>query len=98
MVVDQMDNNFIDSLRCINKDIKKEYKSLRNRLQSILLDYTFLCTEVLPCFPEYPLSSQMKDVDCGTVILRISLKPVILKALMAIPTSGILVGEDSTFI
>ncbi|CCE90129.1 tRNA A64-2'-O-ribosylphosphate transferase TDEL_0A07970 [Torulaspora delbrueckii] len=62
MVVDQMDNNFIDSLRCINKDIKKEYKSLRNRLQSILLDYTFLCTEVLPCFPEYPL---VPNERCG---------------------------------
>lgn len=57
-----MDQDARNSLNQINKDIKKEYKSLRNRLQSIVLDYRFLSQEVVPHFPDYPL---IPNERCG---------------------------------
>ena len=51
-----------DSINQINKDIKKDYKSLRNRLQSILLDNRFLKEKVVPFFPNYPL---IPNERCG---------------------------------
>ncbi|CCD27224.1 tRNA A64-2'-O-ribosylphosphate transferase NDAI_0K00350 [Naumovozyma dairenensis CBS 421] len=53
---------FFDSLSQINKDIKKEYKSLRNRLQSILLDNEFLNDEIIATFPNYPI---IPNERCG---------------------------------
>lgn len=57
-----MDQEAKNSLNQVNKSIKKEYKSLRNRLQSILLDYRFLSQEVIPHFPDYPL---IPNERCG---------------------------------
>lgn len=57
-----MDFDVIQSSNSFKKEIKKEDKSLRNRLQSILLDHNFLCNEVLPCFPDYPL---IPNERCG---------------------------------
>lgn len=58
----EIHDDLLDSLKLISKDIRKDYKSLRNRLQSILLDHRFLCNEVLPCFPDFPL---IPNERCG---------------------------------
>ncbi|CCF56694.1 hypothetical protein KAFR_0B03980 [Kazachstania africana CBS 2517] len=52
----------MDSLSHIKKDIKNEYRSLKNRLQSIILDNSFLENEVVPCFPNYPI---IPNERCG---------------------------------
>ena len=57
-----MDPLLLESLGQINKDIRKENKSIRNRLQSILLDNKFLNDEVLPCFPDFPI---IPNERCG---------------------------------
>ncbi|AJS72203.1 Rit1p [Saccharomyces cerevisiae YJM693] len=57
-----MDENIYLSLFQINKDIRKENKSVRNRLQSILLDNKFLQDRVIPIFPHYPL---IPNERCG---------------------------------
>ncbi|QLQ81258.1 hypothetical protein HG537_0F00190 [Torulaspora globosa] len=46
----------------IHKVIKKDDRSLRNRLQSILLDNDFLCNTVLPRFPNFPV---VPNERCG---------------------------------
>lgn len=46
----------------IQKVIKKDDRSLRNRLQSILLDNSFLCNVVLPRFPDFPV---IPNERCG---------------------------------
>ncbi|QLL31139.1 hypothetical protein HG536_0A09560 [Torulaspora globosa] len=46
----------------IQKAIKKDDRSLRNRLQSILLDNSFLCHMVLPRFPNFPV---IPNERCG---------------------------------
>lgn len=51
-----------ETLSQINKDIKKENKSLRNRLQSIRYDCGFLETEVMKRFPKYPV---IPNERCG---------------------------------
>lgn len=50
------------SLSQINKDVRKENKSVRNRLQSILLDNRFLRDRVLPIFPRFPI---VPNERCG---------------------------------
>ncbi|EDO14692.1 hypothetical protein Kpol_1068p2 [Vanderwaltozyma polyspora DSM 70294] len=50
------------SINQIHKDIKKEYKSLKNRIQSILLDARFLEDTVIPFFPEFPV---IPNERCG---------------------------------
>ena len=52
----------LSSLSQISKDIRKENKSLRNRLQSIYLDHHFLANEVVPYFPNYPI---IPNERCG---------------------------------
>ncbi|AMD20292.1 HDL452Wp [Eremothecium sinecaudum] len=50
------------SLNATSRDIKKEYTSLRNRLQSIILDNKYMCDEVIPSFPDYPI---IPNERCG---------------------------------
>lgn len=57
-----MEGQNILSLNQIHKDIKKEYKSLKNRIQSILLDNSFLKQSVVPRFPSLPLIPNQR---CG---------------------------------
>lgn len=57
-----MDPDIEFSLNQINRDIKKEYTSLRNRIQSILLDNAFIVEKVIPRFPDYPL---IPNERCG---------------------------------
>lgn len=57
-----MDTETLKSLNLIKKEIKREYKSLRNRLQSIIWDHQFLTTYVIPTFPDYPL---VPNERCG---------------------------------
>ena len=52
----------LSSLSQISKDIRRENKSLRNRLQSIYLDHNFLTNEVIPYFPNYPI---IPNERCG---------------------------------
>lgn len=51
-----------ETLSQISKDIRKENKSLRNRLQSIRYDCDFLETEVMKRFPNYPI---IPNERCG---------------------------------
>lgn len=57
-----MDENIHLSLSQINKDVRKENKSVRNRLQSIILDNKFLQDRVIPIFPHFPL---IPNERCG---------------------------------
>ncbi|CAR29673.1 hypothetical protein ZYGR_0AD03570 [Zygosaccharomyces rouxii] len=57
-----MDPDLAFSLNQINRDIKKEYTSLRNRIQSILFDNAFIAQRVIPRFPNYPL---IPNERCG---------------------------------
>lgn len=57
-----MDSELVFSLNQINRDIKKEYTSLKNRIQSILLDNAFIVQKVIPRFPNYPL---IPNERCG---------------------------------
>ncbi|QLG72213.1 hypothetical protein HG535_0C05670 [Zygotorulaspora mrakii] len=57
-----MDEGILSSLSDVNKDLKKEYKSFRNRIQSILLDNAFLKKSVIPRFPDFPL---VPNERCG---------------------------------
>ncbi|EJS44139.1 rit1p [Saccharomyces arboricola H-6] len=57
-----MDEEIRFSLSQINKDVRKENKSVRNRLQSILLDNKFLQDRVIPIFPQFPI---VPNERCG---------------------------------
>ncbi|AAS53822.3 AFR451Cp [Eremothecium gossypii ATCC 10895] len=57
-----MQDTTCETLNHINKEIKKEYTSLRNRLRSILCDNKFLLEEVLGCFSGLPL---VPNERCG---------------------------------
>lgn len=57
-----MDLEVGSSLNQINREIKREYRSLRNRVQSILLDNHFITQKVVPRFPDYPL---IPNERCG---------------------------------
>ncbi|CAI4035750.1 hypothetical protein SMKI_13G4020 [Saccharomyces mikatae IFO 1815] len=57
-----MDEEICLSLTKINRDVRKENKSVRNRLQSILLDNKFLQDRVIPVFPYFPL---VPNERCG---------------------------------
>ncbi|AQZ14294.1 RIT1 (YMR283C) [Zygosaccharomyces parabailii] len=57
-----MDPEIGFTLNQINRDIKREYKSLKNRIQSILLDSEFIKQSVVTRFPEYPL---IPNERCG---------------------------------
>lgn len=46
----------------INKDIKKEYTYVKNRLQSIILDNQFIVDQIIPCFPDFPI---IPNERCG---------------------------------
>ncbi|SCW03285.1 LAFE_0G07074g1_1 [Lachancea fermentati] len=51
-----------DTFNAVNKEIKKDYRSLRNRILSILLDHAFLSEKVVPTFPNYPV---IPNERCG---------------------------------
>lgn len=57
-----MDPEVVESLAQINKTIRKDNKSLRNRIQSIIVDNRFLEERVLPTFPKYPV---IPNERCG---------------------------------
>lgn len=46
----------------INKELRRDFKSLRNRLQSILYDHDFLMRTVVPTFPNFPI---VPNERCG---------------------------------
>ncbi|CCK72105.1 tRNA A64-2'-O-ribosylphosphate transferase KNAG_0J00220 [Huiozyma naganishii CBS 8797] len=57
-----MDRNLLTSLPQISKELKRDDRSLRNRVQSILLDNEFLETRVHTAFPDFPL---IPNERCG---------------------------------
>lgn len=57
-----MDSDVKFTINQINRDIKKEYTSLKNRVQSILLDNAFVVQRVIPRFPNYAL---IPNERCG---------------------------------
>ncbi|EHN00714.1 Rit1p [Saccharomyces cerevisiae x Saccharomyces kudriavzevii VIN7] len=57
-----MDKEILLSLSQINKDVRRENKSVRNRLQSILLDNKFLQERVVSIFPHFPI---VPNERCG---------------------------------
>ncbi|SCU97212.1 LADA_0H05094g1_1 [Lachancea dasiensis] len=57
-----MDDNYRQTLGLLNKALRKDNKSLKNRIQSILLDNTFLEKEVIPVFPRFPI---IPNERCG---------------------------------
>lgn len=46
----------------INKELRRDFKSIRNRLQSILYDHEFLMQKVVPTFPHFPI---VPNERCG---------------------------------
>ncbi|CAR21948.1 tRNA A64-2'-O-ribosylphosphate transferase [Lachancea thermotolerans CBS 6340] len=50
------------TINFLNREIKKEYRSLRNRLQSIVFDHKFLDEQVKAVFPDYPI---IPNERCG---------------------------------
>ncbi|CUS21416.1 LAQU0S03e02102g1_1 [Lachancea quebecensis] len=50
------------TLNFLNREIKKEYRSLRNRLQSIIFDHRFLNEQVKAVFSDYPI---VPNERCG---------------------------------
>lgn len=57
-----MDANVIFSLDGVKKELRKDDRSLKNRIASILLDNQFLESEVIPMFPRFPV---IPNERCG---------------------------------
>ncbi|CEP61325.1 tRNA A64-2'-O-ribosylphosphate transferase LALA0_S03e00342g [Lachancea lanzarotensis] len=57
-----MTSGYEQTLNLLNKEIKKENKATRNRIQSILLDNRFLSEHVLTVFPDFPV---IPNERCG---------------------------------
>ncbi|KAK5781914.1 tRNA A64-2'-O-ribosylphosphate transferase PWA37_000677 [Arxiozyma heterogenica] len=57
-----MDANVLLSLDRVKKELRKDDRSLKNRIASILLDNQFLESEVIPMFPRYPV---IPNERCG---------------------------------
>lgn len=57
-----MDKDILRSLDGVKKELRKEDRSLRNRIQSILFDNNFLETQVIPTFPKFPI---IPNERCG---------------------------------
>lgn len=57
-----MEEDINNSYKIINKEIKKQSKSLRNRLQSIKFDHKFFVDKVVPIFPDFPI---IPNERCG---------------------------------
>lgn len=58
-----MDPNILRSLDGVKKELRKDDRSLKNRIASILLDNQFLESEVIPTFPNFPV---IPNERCGT--------------------------------
>lgn len=57
-----MDKETLRSLDEVKKELRKEDRSLRNRIESILFDNRFLETRVIPTFPKFPV---VPNERCG---------------------------------
>lgn len=57
-----IDQSIHDLRNQLHKVIKKDDRSVRNRLQSIILDNSFLCNQVIPRFPDFPI---IPNERCG---------------------------------
>ncbi|SCU89837.1 LAFA_0E21286g1_1 [Lachancea sp. 'fantastica'] len=57
-----MSVTYEQTLNLLNKEIKKDNKAIRNRIQSILLDNRFLEEHVLTVFPDFPV---IPNERCG---------------------------------
>ncbi|SCV01948.1 LANO_0F14334g1_1 [Lachancea nothofagi CBS 11611] len=57
-----MDKHYERTLNLLNKEVRRDHRSLRNRLQSILLDHKFLDELVLSVFPNFPV---VPNERCG---------------------------------
>ncbi|SCV00976.1 LAME_0G13212g1_1 [Lachancea meyersii CBS 8951] len=57
-----MGTQYEQTLNLLSREIKKDHKAIRNRLQSILLDNRFLKEQVLTVFPDFPV---VPNERCG---------------------------------
>lgn len=57
-----MDRAILQSLDEVKKELRKEDRSLRNRIESILFDNRFLESRVIPTFPKFPV---VPNERCG---------------------------------